>query len=292
LDDEPMIRRIMASVLEKAFNATVRGVATNDEAIQELETQRFDLIVTDLSHQGGNGLELLAALRKDARWRRIPILVQSAQVAGLKVEVEAWRRGARGVLAKPYSLRQFVEAAEALLGVTVDADNALIELGSETQSLDYKSTIPLTEKAARAALAKDVIAMANTGGGTIVVGVEESTPGSFVPSGMSESSCAPLETTRLNQALSAFVDPPMGIRSRQVLYNGKRFVFIEVPSAAPQLAMSRRDHPEAGLFVGRIYVRTTAAQSAPLQTSAEIRTLVERLARELVRVWKEEIPQA
>ncbi len=207
----------MASVLEKAFNATVRGVATNDEAIQELETQRFELIVTDLSHPGGNGLELLAGLH---------------------------------------------------------------------------SEMPLTEKAARAALAKDVIAMANTGGGTIVVGVDESTPGSFVPSGMPESSCAPLETTRLNQALSAFVDPQLGIRSRQVLYNGKRFVFIEVPSAAPQLAMPRRDHPEAGLLVGRIYVRTTAAQSAPLQTSEEIRTLVERLARELVRAWKEETPEA
>jgi len=55
----------MASVLEKAFNATVRGVATNDEAIQELETQRFELIVTDLSHPGGNGLELLAGLHSE-----------------------------------------------------------------------------------------------------------------------------------------------------------------------------------------------------------------------------------
>ena len=281
----------MASVLEKAFHATVRGVATNDEAIQELETQQFDLIVTDLSHPGGDGLEFLASLRKDARWRRIPILVQSARVAGLKAEVEAWRGGARCVLAKPYSLRQFVDAAEGLLGVRVDSDGALVELGSETQSLDYKSALPLTEKAARAALAKDVIAMANTGGGTIVVGVEESTPGRFVPSGISESSCAPLETTRLNQALSAFVDPPLGIRSRQVLYNGKWFVFIEVPSAAPLLAMPRRDHPEAGLLVGRIYVRTAGAQSAPLQTSAEIRTLVETLAQVLVRAWKEDIPQ-
>ena len=51
----------------------------------------------------------------------------------------------------------------------------LIESPCETASLDFKETVDITQCRDRVEFAKDVLAMANSGGGDIVVGVEDTT---------------------------------------------------------------------------------------------------------------------
>src|ERR1700733_10909461 len=50
---------------------------------------------------------------------------------------------------------------------------SLLDSPCETPSLDFKETVDLTQGRDRVELAKDVLAMANSGGGHIVVGVED-----------------------------------------------------------------------------------------------------------------------
>jgi predicted HTH transcriptional regulator len=52
---------------------------------------------------------------------------------------------------------------------------SLLDSPCETANLDFKETLDLTNSRDRVELAKDVLAMANSGGGHIVVGVEDVT---------------------------------------------------------------------------------------------------------------------
>jgi len=52
---------------------------------------------------------------------------------------------------------------------------SLIDSPCETAALDFKETVDPTQCRDRVELAKDVLAMANSGGGHIVVGVEDAT---------------------------------------------------------------------------------------------------------------------
>lgn len=287
VDDEPSLRTALGRVLKHAFDATVLAVGSNDEAMAALRGQDVDLIITDLSRGGGTGVEFIRAIRRKPRLRRVPLLVQSASAE--RLWPAARRAGARVLLAKPYSIETFVRAVDDLLPteqLLFEPDVTLIELGTEMQTHDYKGTISLATDKERASLAKDVIAMANTGGGTIVVGVEEPAPGKFEPVGVSEALQAELETTRLFQALRPFMDPPIAVVGRRVLYKGRHFTFIDVSSGETELVMAARSHQEAGLHMGRIYGRTAGAESAPLTGVQEIRRVIDRIVEARIRQRK------
>lgn len=126
------------------------------------------------------------------------------------------QHGFDAVIPKPWQAQILIGAVARLLRIRANPDVLLIHLGLETQSHDYKETVDLKSKRGRASLAKDVISMANWGGGTIILGVAEPLPGNFVLKGVSESLLDSLETTRLNRAVNEFLDPPMAITVRRV----------------------------------------------------------------------------
>ncbi len=80
------------------------------------------------------------------------------------------------MLAKPFKIEEILDLLNLVLPVKSNPDAVRIYLGSERQDLDYKEGLDLQTKDNCAALAKDVIAIANWGGGTIIVGVAEPRP--------------------------------------------------------------------------------------------------------------------
>lgn len=146
---------------------------------------------------------------------------------------------------------------------------------------EVKSRLALTghSQSGRASLAKDVIAMANSGGGTIVFGVAEPRPGEFVPRGLSTAVLDSLETSRLNRAINDYVDPPVSITARRVQEGDQVFVLLTVPAAKGSLVLVKKQNDEAGLYPGRIYARSMAAETAEVKSSSELRELLEQLER-------------
>ena len=69
---------------------------------------RPDAIVLDLMMPGMNGLEVLQALRADARWAAIPVVVASVN-RGYSAE----DLGVSAVLRKPFELSDLIVALEA-----------------------------------------------------------------------------------------------------------------------------------------------------------------------------------
>ena len=121
VDDHSMLREGLRQVIETEPGLRVCGMAANiREAIALVESAMPDLIITDLTMPGGNGLELIKNL--GATHPGIPVIVLSLHNEILYAE-RALRAGARGYVPK--------SAPSALL---FEAINCVLEGGVFTRS--------------------------------------------------------------------------------------------------------------------------------------------------------------
>ena len=79
-----------------------------------LPKAHYDLFVFDVNMPEINGLELIAFVRKNERYRNTPILVISTQSKSVDVD-RALALGASGFLAKPFELEALLALAEDVL---------------------------------------------------------------------------------------------------------------------------------------------------------------------------------
>jgi signal transduction histidine kinase len=131
VEDTPDVIRLVTMALRHEFRvlSAPDGLAGLSLAQQELP----DLIVTDLMMPGLDGLELTKRVRTDQRTRHIPIVMLTARgevgdrVAGMETGVNTY-------LAKPFSPRELLSAARAL--VKVQSTTAEILLAQRMDSLE------------------------------------------------------------------------------------------------------------------------------------------------------------
>jgi predicted HTH transcriptional regulator len=90
---------------------------------------------------------------------------------------------------------------------------AVLLKGVESKDLDYKSPISWDESGKKSccAIVKDILGMANTLGGFIVIGVSE-TPTGFSWDGLTQAQLDTFDTSRLNRFLQNYADPPINAR--------------------------------------------------------------------------------
>lgn len=112
VDDEEMIRQLLSELLgRRGYQVTT--ASNGEKALEVLEEQPHDLVLVDLIMPGMDGRELIAALRRDPRWRDLPVVV----VTGMHLSDEersALEERVEGILAKGFDLedelRQMVSA--------------------------------------------------------------------------------------------------------------------------------------------------------------------------------------
>ncbi len=102
VDDEELIRWSLCEHL-RAEGHEVREAADGHDALQAIEAQAPDLIITDLKMPRVDGLELLRRLRE--RDDPVPVIVLTAYGA-VDSAVQATQLGARAYLSKPFDLRE------------------------------------------------------------------------------------------------------------------------------------------------------------------------------------------
>lgn len=152
----------------------------------------------------------------------------------------------------------------------------IIARGSESKDLDYKAAMEWNEKDKEAAceLVKDIIAMANTLGGWIIIGVAENDTG-FDWVGLSDDQMKSFESTRLLNFVQKYAEPPINCEVVKHEYEGKNYVIIVVPpfDITPHIVKSNYESVLSRFF---IYVRTDNNESAPLATFKGFTSLIER----------------
>lgn len=280
VDDDERLADLLRELLSRAYHgAEVRLALNNDGAFRQMERYVPSLITTDMNRPGGDGYEFLTRLRNDPMLRHVPVIAVSGANKSDEVQLRQYRHGFNAVLSKPFTLKEFLSTIDEVLHLRANPDAAIIHAGFESQERDYKDSVDLTTKNGRASLAKDVIAFANYGGGTIILGVSEPSPGRFLPTGVPDSLVPQFETTRLNQAIRPFMDPPIHVTVRPVQEGTRIFLFIEIPSAKGILLLAGKKNEAAGLYPGRIYTRTSDVSSAETQSSADLREVLSRFLK-------------
>jgi CheY-like chemotaxis protein len=122
-DDEPHIGRIIKMKLEQGpFRVTL--AYDGREALQALEREQdICLVLLDLMMPHVSGLDVLAAMRNDPRWRDLPCIILTA--AGQEQQhTSAVELGANDFLTKPFSPKKLYARAAELVGLAPDDASA------------------------------------------------------------------------------------------------------------------------------------------------------------------------
>lgn len=103
VDDEPDLRTLYElTLLRQGYR--VETAATVQEALQHLQAQRFDVLLSDMRLPDGSGMEVLAYIREHNRRERCIVMTAYGSAENA---VEALRAGAFDYLTKPVDLQQF-----------------------------------------------------------------------------------------------------------------------------------------------------------------------------------------
>lgn len=114
VDDEPDLRTLYElTLLREGYR--VETAASVEEARQQLQTQKFDVVITDMRLPDGFGMNLLHDLRDQQRRERCVVMTAYGSAENA---VEALRAGAFDYLTKPVDLKQFrAVVASAVQGI-------------------------------------------------------------------------------------------------------------------------------------------------------------------------------
>ena len=133
VDDHPVLREGLAHVISTAEDLSVCGMAGSvQEALQAVESQAPDLVLTDLILPGRSGLELVKDLR--AIHPELPVVVLSMHDEMIYAE-RCLAAGARGYIMKEAAAEHLLDAIRQVLAGGVFASPAVI--GHFLQSLSH-----------------------------------------------------------------------------------------------------------------------------------------------------------
>ena len=131
VEDEINIRGALVTMLEKK-GYQVRGVATAEEGLPQLEAVPAELVITDLRMPGIGGMEFLRRLKD--RWPETEVVVMTAY-GSIDTAVEAMRCGAYDYLTKPIDRERFpIVVEKALDRHALSAENKQLRDRLETRT--------------------------------------------------------------------------------------------------------------------------------------------------------------
>ena len=139
VDDERQIVRMLRASLQSS-GYEVLSACNGTEALKIFETERPDLIITDLAMPEMNGIELTKAVRRSAQ---TPIIVLSVRDTDV-MKIRALDEGADDYLTKPFSMPELLARVRAALRRVPDSEplathlqtgDFIIDTGAHTVSV-------------------------------------------------------------------------------------------------------------------------------------------------------------
>lgn len=162
-----------------------------------------------------------------------------------------------------------------------DSWNEIVQYGLENQQIDFKAAQNWNDldKHGKAKFARHAMALANTLGGYIVVGVGEDASGKpTLYTGMTESQTNSFDPSTVGQTINRYADPGINFDLVKTQVDGKTYViFVVYPFAnIPHVCVDSYDNElQRGVF----YIRTPDASSRAAIKSSEVHAIIQRALR-------------
>ena len=101
VEDDPDMRGYLAKELSEEYNVLV--AANGEDALQLVESQRIDLVVSDIMMPGIDGVALCNRIKSTTEYCHIPVILLTAAV-GMETRIETLQAGADGYIEKPFAI--------------------------------------------------------------------------------------------------------------------------------------------------------------------------------------------
>lgn len=111
VEDEKNIRNLLKDVLS---DYTIQEAKDGAEALNEIERNHPDVIISDIVMPNMDGLTLIHKLKSDLKTSYIPIIGISAR-SSVEDQIDAYNHGADAYIVKPFHPRQVISTIENLL---------------------------------------------------------------------------------------------------------------------------------------------------------------------------------
>ena len=115
VDDFSTMRRIIKNLLHDLGYANVTEADDGKTALPMLQAGNFDFLITDWNMHGMPGLDLIKAVRADARLSKMPVLMLTAEAKRDQI-IEAAQAGVNGYVIKPFTAETLKEKLDKILG--------------------------------------------------------------------------------------------------------------------------------------------------------------------------------
>ena len=115
VDDYKTMLRIIRNLLKQIGFENVDEAADGTEALGKLRAKRYGLVISDWNMSPMTGLELLQAVRADAKLTTIPFIMITAESKTENV-VAAKQAGVSNYIVKPFNAETLQGKIEKVLG--------------------------------------------------------------------------------------------------------------------------------------------------------------------------------
>jgi len=113
VDDFSTMRRIIKNILRQLGFTNVQEADDGVTAWPKIQSEPFDLIVTDWNMPKMSGLELLKAIRSDENLKDLPVLMVTAEALKENI-IEAVKAGVSNYIVKPFTAETMQEKLQKI----------------------------------------------------------------------------------------------------------------------------------------------------------------------------------
>ncbi len=102
VDDFSTMRRIVKNLLGDLGFTNTAEAEDGNSALAYLRSSSCEMVVTDWNMPGMTGIDLLRAIRTDAKLKHLPVLMVTAEAKREQI-IEAAQAGVNGYIIKPFT---------------------------------------------------------------------------------------------------------------------------------------------------------------------------------------------
>ena len=108
VDDFSTMRRIVKNLLGDLGYTNTAEAEDGNSALAALQASHFDFVITDWNMPGMTGIDLLKAIRADAKLKTVPVLMVTAEAKREQI-IAAAQSGVNGYIIKPFTAQTLQE---------------------------------------------------------------------------------------------------------------------------------------------------------------------------------------